>query len=597
MAERQEMQKKYAYSEMSNKVQQADRSGARRNRGEPTGEVNTLSGRTDIGRMGDRVAAGAVAAVADTKAPKKVSKRKTAAAADGALKRKKTLAVAGETILDLSNLAGYQPTTEQAAAAYEGILTVIGSRALLGNQGPAIIKDAAEEVISTLKDDSLRDPERHEQISRLLTGKAAKAAGGGVSTEQFTALVQMGKQLNDYHNKDEEKEDDQGGAEEVDEMGVAVVFDESDEDKEGGDSDADEDMVQDSSSSEDEGDEAAAAAGQVLADESSDEDMNADEEKVVQGTSSDAKKKSSHKAGRVLSVHEIDAHYLQRLLSSHFDDADAAAGKANEILEILDIRGQSADMRECENRLLVLLGFDLFDTIKLVLHNRVRVWACVSMKRAQSDEQRNGIEQALNEEATGEGKRVWDELHSKGRAEDWTRERIKGITASMKAEDSEDVSKALDSIGIKGAKQEDDVVMDVVKDEPASELDLEALAFQDGAHTMSNKKCNLPDTSWRAMKKGYEEVHVPAVRSVIPEGEKLVSIKDLPPWTQSAFPGTYDQRYLFYRAPSIQTLSLTIFILFVLCRHGQTESRTVKVVRRCSAIVREYSIVCSDGCG
>lgn len=54
---------------------------------------------------------------------------------------------------------------------------------------------------------------------------------------------------------------------------------------------------------------------------------------------------------------------------------------------------------------------------------------------------------------------------------------------------------------------------------------------------MSNKKCDLPDTSWRAMKKGYEEVHVPAVRSVIPKNERLVSIADLPRWTHSAFKG------------------------------------------------------------
>jgi pre-mRNA-splicing helicase BRR2 len=159
------------------------------------------------------------------------------------------------------------------------------------------------------------------------------------------------------------------------------------------------------------------------------------------------------------------------------------------------------------------------------------------MKRAVSDDERNTIEQALSEEATGEGKRVWEELHSKGRAEDWTRDRIKGITDSMKVE-SKDVSKALDSIGIKGDDQEDiGGAMKMETEEPAIELDLEALALKDGAHTMSNKKCNLPDTSWRAMKKGYEEVHVPAIRSVIPKDEKLIAIKDLPPWTHAAFKG------------------------------------------------------------
>jgi pre-mRNA-splicing helicase BRR2 len=66
---------------------------------------------------------------------------------------------------------------------------------------------------------------------------------------------------------------------------------------------------------------------------------------------------------------------------------------------------------------------------------------------------------------------------------------------------------------------------------------LESLAFRDGNHTMTNKKCDLPDKSWRAMKPGYEEVHVPAVRSVAPPGEKLVPIEDLPDWTHDAFKG------------------------------------------------------------
>lgn len=42
-------------------------------------------------------------------------------------------------------------------------------------------------------------------------------------------------------------------------------------------------------------------------------------------------------------------------------------------------------------------------------------------------------------------------------------------------------------------------------------LDLDALAFSDGSHLMANKRCELPPKSWRAQKKGYEEIHVPAV--------------------------------------------------------------------------------------
>lgn len=43
-------------------------------------------------------------------------------------------------------------------------------------------------------------------------------------------------------------------------------------------------------------------------------------------------------------------------------------------------------------------------------------------------------------------------------------------------------------------------------------IDLEDISFKDGSHLMANKKCQLPDGSFRKQKKGYEEVHVPALK-------------------------------------------------------------------------------------
>jgi pre-mRNA-splicing helicase BRR2 len=432
--------------------------------------------------------------------------------------------------------------------SFSGTQTTIGSKALLGNQATSVLRDAAEEVITILKDPSLRDPERHDQISRLLTGKAPTTrgkVGGGISSEQYATFVQLGKDLDDYEDVSRKRssgrrEEDEDGKDKVDnEMGVAVVFDDESDQGEGadepGDSDIEDGVVVDSSSdSEDE--EEADGAG-VNKEASSDLEEEDEEEKLVQGDG--AKKKSQHASERILSVHEIDAHFLQRQLSRHIEDANESARLAGEVLQVLDIRN-GTDVRECENKLLLLLRFDLFDTIKLLLHNRVRVWACASMKRAQTDEERNTVEEALMQDPTGEGKRVWDEIHSKSRAEDWSRERLRGLTATLKADhDSKDVSKALDSIQVKpDAASGDKMDVDDSKpEEEVIELDLEQLAFRDGSHTMSNKNCNLPDTSWRAMKKGYEEVHVPAVRSVIPKDERLVKISELPEWTHKSFKG------------------------------------------------------------
>jgi len=565
MAERDELQKQYAYSAMASKVVVSDRSrrGGGGGRGEPTGEVETLRGRDDVGRMGDRIVRTKPAAQQQREEEGKVSgggepskkrakreQHKAAASYSSHSGGKAGLGATGESILDLGHdLSSYQPTTDQARLGYESILTMLSSSSLLGNQGPQFLRDAADEVIQILKDENLRDPERHSELSKLLTGKA-----DGFSQPDFARLVQFGKQLDDYHDRDAGGEGGEAGGggddDKVDdEMGVAVVFDES-EDERQGDSDAeiDANVVVDASSessSEDEqaGEKEVREGGAAVADDIESDD---DEERLVQH---DEAKKKSRAQDRVLSVHEIDAHFLQRQLSKHFDDGDAdhSAELANQVLEILSdsvLKKGGADVRECENRLLVLLGFDVFDTIKLVLHNRVRVWACVSLKRARTDEERAAIEKVLLEEPTGEGKRVYQELHSneagKQSGDSWNRDRIiKGAGEGTAVPDGgDDVSKAIDSI--RSVKREDGAVpmeVDSAGAEQLHELDLDGLALKEGSHTMSNKTCNLPDSSWRVMKKGYEEVHVPAVRSVIPKGEKLVSISELPAWTHSAFKG------------------------------------------------------------
>lgn len=124
MAERDEIQKQYAYHEMSNKVEQANR--PRRRRGEPTGEVESLRGRNDNGRMGDRVGKTERKEFTSKieRARKKRQKREhPSSATGGGGGRENILAAAGgQSILDLGNLTGYQPSTDSARAAYENLL-------------------------------------------------------------------------------------------------------------------------------------------------------------------------------------------------------------------------------------------------------------------------------------------------------------------------------------------------------------------------------------------------------------------------------------------------------------------------------------------
>lgn len=67
-------------------------------------------------------------------------------------------------------------------------------------------------------------------------------------------------------------------------------------------------------------------------------------------------------------------------------------------------------------------------------------------------------------------------------------------------------------------------------------IDLESLSFSNGAHHMTNEKCNLPTGSWRLAKKGYDEIYVPALKNK-KEDIPLIQISRMPDWTQHSFHG------------------------------------------------------------
>lgn len=64
---------------------------------------------------------------------------------------------------------------------------------------------------------------------------------------------------------------------------------------------------------------------------------------------------------------DIDAYWLQRKLSKIYDDAMVSQAKA---IEVLNVLRDASDDRECENQLVLLLGYDCFDFIKLLKKQR-----------------------------------------------------------------------------------------------------------------------------------------------------------------------------------------------------------------------------------
>jgi pre-mRNA-splicing helicase BRR2 len=434
----------------------------------------------------------------------------------------------------------YRPKTRESRIAYEGMLSFVQS--FMGDQPQDILMGAAEEILSILKDDSYRDHDRHKEVEKILSK---------VPADKFNKLVNMGKQITDFFPNGQDggvdNEDEDAGRGTMDEgVGVAVVFDDDDEDIDV-DNDGDEvrDSDDDSDRSDDEGDENNARG--MLKGGADDMDIGEDDKDN-------------------LSVHDIDAHWLQRQLSKYYSDANISAKLAEDTLAVLQI----SDERGCENKLVVLLDFNKFEFIKVLLRNRAKIYYCTRLKQAQSDAEKEAIEREMKSDGEGGGPAILEQLYHTTSAESWAQDRLGEIAEKARREARalnaaeelqeqqqrklmEETSGGRASVmptgsgkgGLTFALPKDEVEETVGGSKlPQAQgsgsektLDLEGLEFVQGGHMMANNKCELPDKSWRAQKKGYEEVHVPAIRPVIPASEKLVQISDLPEWAQPAFPG------------------------------------------------------------
>lgn len=509
MAEDFQRGKQFEYNAISNLVLEADRD-VRRRPDEATGEVETLHGKLGNVRMGDRLM------VDGKKVADKVDKPKVKRPADSlddGIARKKSRdsrvlsAAKGASVLtETENLdsSSYRPKTRESKAAYEEILTVV--QVTLGDQPQDILRGAADEIIHILKEDSYRDPDRQREVEKILKH---------IPGDGFHRLVNLGKQITDF--KTAVQDDEPAGESKMDEeMGVAVIFDDEN-DLVADDVDG---VVRDSDEEDDEGGvEANGSGGQLRGDDGDNGAMDVDDQLF-------------------LPVHDIDSHWLQRQLSKYYTDANISAKLADDTLIALQI----ADERGCENKLVVLLDFDKFDFIKLLLRNRAKIYYCTRLKQAQNDAERAAIEEQMRADVEAGGSVILDQLNAKASAESWTQDRM-GEFANKARREARALNRVRDVNGVANTAEEGEEIVGFSGAAATSGkfgeriLDMESLQFEQGAHLMANKRCELPEKSWRAQKKGYEEVHVPAVRPVISSSERLTQVSELPAWAQPAFTG------------------------------------------------------------
>lgn len=481
----------YNYGAISSLVLTTDRSALPRRDKEPDGAPVSLAGRIDPKDMGSRVV---------RQAPKDLDKKKKKAveksdpSEKAAAKRKADLTGFGyadiiEATQDVEGLT-YRPRTAETREVYELILSAVHTA--VGDQAQDIVRSAADAVLETLKNEGMKDFDKKKEIGEVI---------GDISNEQFSQLVSLSKKLTDYNADDEDTVDPDAERKEgeIDEEGgVAVVFDEEEQEEE------DDEGYEIKEDSDDDDEEEEKEEDAIMEGDTQEEDL------IIGGDASQRNKSKGEKD--IVSPHSIDGFWVQRQISEVYPDPVTAADKASSVLTIL---GSESGARDCENQLMELFDYESFHiTAKFLKNREVIVW-CTKLMRSDADERVN-VEVAMREKGLG-----------------WILRELAGDRQGKGAKaEAMDVDEAKPAAVPKTATLAPGSTV-----QPKRTVDLESMAFSQGGHLMSNKKCKLPDGSFKRAKKGYEEIHVPAPKKqpVVP-GE-IVSVKALPSWAQKAFPG------------------------------------------------------------
>eukprot|EP00736_Rhodelphis_marinus_P012662 Rmarinus@m.14169 len=473
--------KQYQYAANANLVLTADRSLRSRPSDEPTGEPETLRGKLGSMKMGDRYLPAKPAELDERL--QKLRKRKD----EAKLKEDRRPSKRKHRDLTVADQfdAQYKPKTKETRHAWDLILSLVQKK--LGDQPQDVIISAADEVLATLKNPNLNEVDMKSETEGLL---------GSTSNDDFADLNNLSKRITDYTDETSRKE---GEAALDDEAGVAVEFEEDDE---GAGSDEELDEIHDEDEEgEGEDDRMDTLRGAV--------DLEVEEE-----------------AEDELDVHDIDAFWLQRQVSKFVDDAHAAQKLAKDILGVLG----EPDDRECENQLVDILEFDKFDFIKLLLKNRFKILYCTRINQAQTEEDKIKIQEEMARDSNLQEilAQMGSQRKQKEDPDKNFQRQLRREAMTLKQESGEDDEEMREAHGGNTG----------LATKPKAVIDLEALAFAQGGHYMANKSCELPKGSFRRTKKGYEEVHVPALKPTkLGENEHLVKIKELPEWAQMPFKG------------------------------------------------------------
>ncbi|KAF6753600.1 Sec63 Brl domain-containing protein [Ephemerocybe angulata] len=471
----------YNYGAIASLVLTTERGNLPRRDKEPDGAPTSLAGRIDPRDMGSKVL---------REAPKDMDKKKKKAAAeqdDGGerqARRKAATAAEGgfgyadiiEATQDVEGLT-YRPRTAEMREVYQLMLSLVDK--LLGDQAQDIVRSAADTVLETLKNENMRDFDKKREVEDIL---------GPIPNEQFDQLLSLSKKITDYNAEDETMADPDADTRDADiEDGVNVVFDDEDAEEE-----EEEGFEVDEESEEEEEEDKEVERGP---------EMDTAGEDLVIGGSSATSKGSQDKD--IVSPRSIDGFWVQRQISEVYPDPVTVADKTTAVLTIL---GSESSARDAENALMELFDFQHFPLIAKFIKNRDAIVWCTKLMRSDADERVN-VEVAMREKGVGW---ILRELAGESKGEAMDVDQTKPAPSTTAPAPTSSV-------------------------QPKRTVDLESLVFSQGGHLMSNKKCKLPEGSFKRARKGFEEIHVPAPKQKpVGEGE-LIAIDTMPEWSKKAF--------------------------------------------------------------
>ncbi|WCJ30807.1 U5 small nuclear ribonucleoprotein helicase putative [Euphorbia peplus] len=501
-AEAQAQLKQYEYAANSNLVLTTDSRPPDTH--QPRLEPETLWGKIDPKRFGDRAYRAKPSDhlhdnIINKPHNKKKNKDRDRDPCDSdSLQAKKRRLFRDQSVLTCTQEEGvYHPKTNETRAAYEALLSVLQQH--LGGQPLSIVTDAADEVLAVLKNDSV--DQQKKEIERLFNPIPANV---------FDQIVHFAMLITDYQHGGGDNADHALDLD--DDVGVAVEFDQDNED----DYDSDLDVVRDDD--DDEGDvevEPNRSGAMQMGSGLDDEDimMEADEQ------------------GINLNVRDIDAYWLQRNISQAYHDQQIdphhCQQLAEDVLKGLALKGNM----DVENILTLKLGLDKFNLIQLLFRNRLQIVWCTRLARAKDQQERQQIEEEMINSGP-ELVAILEQLHA-------TRATAKDRQKNLEKSIREEARRLKDETGgDRNALVDRDTGSSGWGTGQPQLLDLETIAFDQGGLFMASKECNLPYLSYRHQSKGYEEVHVPALKPrPIAPNEKLVKIGDMPDWAHPAFKG------------------------------------------------------------